>query len=443
MTKIVITEKEKEEASKLELRSEQLREILGQMPRWIVRFGTIVIFGIVLIFFIGSAILKYPDIIKAPVQLTTQTPPAEITANISGRIRKFLVADKELVNKNQVLVVLESSAEFNDVLALKEFMNQMGDIDSTQAMHLPENLVLGNLQAPYSVLQKRLSDYRDFKNLDYYSRKIKSVTYELKKYSLYLARLEEQEKVQRKDLALGDKSYKRDSLLYVQGVISSSQFEKSEEQKLAKLYSWRSTQTQLASAQIEVSDLQQEILELELKFKENSSDHQQLVREAIEMLKGGLAQWDNDYVIRSPFDGQVSLTRIWSENQYIEKGNIVLTVLPREQGGIVGKVLVPAKGAGKIREGFKVVIQFDNYPYLEFGTISGKVTSISLVPTDELYSVEIKPDSSKLITNYGIELTFQQNMPGIAEIITDKKSLLIRILEPFRSALLRQRVLNN
>jgi len=46
-----------------------------------------------------------------------------------------------------------------------------------------------------------------------------------------------------------------------------------------------------------------------------------------------------------------------------------------------------------------------------------------------------------LITNYNIALAFQQNMPGVAEIITDQRSLLIRIIDPFRSAILRQKLL--
>ena len=107
----------------------------------------------------------------------------------------------------------------------------------------------------------------------------------------------------------------------------------------------------------------------------------------------------------------------------------------------MGKVLLSAKGAGKVREGFSVVIRFDNYPYLEFGTVSGTITSISLVPNDELYAVEIRLDSAKLITNYNIPIAFQQNMPGVAEIITDKRSLLVRFIEPFQSAILRQKTL--
>ena len=442
MTKIQYSEKNKQEAENLELRSEQLRDILGQVPRWIIRFGTILILIVLLVLFFGSALLKFPDVINASVKLTTETPPAELVANISARIKKFYIADKEQVKKDQVLLVFESAARYDDINKLSELLERQLTPDSITELSFPEYLTLGTLQSAYASLQKSIKEYIDFEKLDYYQRKITSVNAELKKYSRYLNRLEDKEAIQKKEYELVIKQFKRDSALHIDEVISSSQYEKSESQKLSKLSEWKNTQTELASSQIEVSNLQQEILELELKYEENKQLLEQQVRESVDKLKGEIAQWEQEYIIRSPFDGQVSLTRVWSENQYIEKGEIVLTVLPSEQGELIGKAMLSAKGVGKVKEGYKVVIRFDNYPYLEFGTVTGTITSISLVPIDDLYAAEFRLDSGRLITNYNMNLSFQQNMPGIAEIITEQRSLLVRILDPFRSAILRQKLLN-
>ena len=441
MAKMHYTEKDKQGAENLELRSEQLRDILGQVPRWIVRFGTIVIMFVLVILLIGSAFLKYPDVIDAPIKLTTETPPAEMVANTSARIHQFFISDKEFIEKDQVLVVFESASDYNDVHIVSGLLGKKLIIDSLTEISFPDNVELGSLQNAYTTLQKRIQEYIGFKRLDYYQRKINSVQGELKKYSLFLNRLKDKETIQQQEYLLIKKQYQRDSALYIDGVISSAQLEKSEAQMLNKLYEWKSTQTELASSQIEVSNLQQEILELELKFEENSRIYKQNIKEAYEKIRGEIAQWEQNYVIRSPFDGQVSFTKIWSDNQYVEKGEIVLTVLPTEQGELLGKVMLSAKGAGKVKEGYSAVIRFDNYPYMEFGTVTGKINSISLVPNNELYAVEIRLDSSKIITNYNIILTFQQNMPGTAEIITDKRSLLIRIIDPFRAAFFRQKMM--
>jgi len=123
-------------------------------------------------------------------------------------------------------------------------------------------------------------------------------------------------------------------------------------------------------------------------------------------------------------------------------GETVLTVLPLKQGDYIGKAFVEARGIGKIKEGHQVVIRFDNFPYMEFGTVSGRLSSISLVPNDDQYAAEIRLDSSGLVTNYGIVLDFQQNMTGLAEIITEQRTLMQRITDPFRSAARRQQVLD-
>jgi multidrug resistance efflux pump len=433
-----ITERDRHEAEKLELRSDQLTEILGQVPRWIVRNGTLIIALIIIILLIGASLLRYPDILQARIILTTQTPPAEITANSSARIIGFFIGDKEQVKKDQVLVVLESAASYNDVQRLTEKLGSGFELDSLIHVEFSDELDLGTMQDSYAILLKKIQEYASFSGLDYHQRKINSVRTELKKYNLYLEKLKDQERILLQDYTLAMKQYSRDTLLFVDGVISSVQLEKSEAQKLNRLYAWKETQTQLASGLIKISDLQQEILELELNQEENSRQYIQSVQEAYEKLKGQISLWNQEYVLRSPFNGQVSLTKIWTENQYVESGDIVLTILPLNQGEILGKILLPAAGAGKVKEGFKVIIRFDNYPYMEFGTISGIISSISLVPNNEVYSAEIKLDNNQLVTNYNISLTFQQNMPGIAEIITNQRTLLERIFDPFRSAYRKQ-----
>ena len=76
MARIQIDDTDRQRAENLELRSYQLREILGQVPRWIIRYGTWLILGILVLLFAGSALLRYPDVITAPVKLTTEQPPA-------------------------------------------------------------------------------------------------------------------------------------------------------------------------------------------------------------------------------------------------------------------------------------------------------------------------------------------------------------------------------
>jgi HlyD family secretion protein len=77
---------------------------------------------------------------------------------------------------------------------------------------------------------------------------------------------------------------------------------------------------------------------------------------------------------------------------------------------------------------------------MEYGSLQGKVETISMVSDQEFYSVEISfPDG--LVTTYHKDLEFSQGMTGQAEIITDELSLLVRIVNPLRSILRRNTLL--
>ncbi|HES59568.1 MAG TPA: HlyD family secretion protein, partial [Caldithrix sp.] len=63
------------EIDKIEIRSDEVQEILGFIPHWIIRGGISVIFFIIILLFIGSWYFKYPDVISSNIIITTQNPP--------------------------------------------------------------------------------------------------------------------------------------------------------------------------------------------------------------------------------------------------------------------------------------------------------------------------------------------------------------------------------
>ena len=73
-----------------------------------------------------------------------------------------------------------------------------------------------------------------------------------------------------------------------------------------------------------------------------------------------------------------------------------------------------------------------NYPEEEFGVLEGKVESISLTTDiDNNYLVDVSLPS-KLVTSYGKEIEFKQEMIGSAEIITEDLRLLHRFFYQLR-----------
>jgi HlyD family secretion protein len=107
-------------------------------------------------------------------------------------------------------------------------------------------------------------------------------------------------------------------------------------------------------------------------------------------------------------------------------------VVPEKSGSIIGKLLLPIAGSGKVKVGQKVNIKFSNYPHMEYGMVSGIIKSISSVPSDNAYLVEVSLPNG-LLTNYKKTLAFNQNMQGNAEIITEDIRVLERVFQPLKA----------
>lgn len=99
---------------------------------------------------------------------------------------------------------------------------------------------------------------------------------------------------------------------------------------------------------------------------------------------------------------------------------------------LTGYVRLKMNYAGKVKTGQRVNLKFVSYPYLEYGTVKGVVSKISLVPTSDFYELEVNlPD--QLVSTYGKKFEFKQELKGTAEIITEDQRLLDRILHPAKS----------
>ncbi len=149
-------------------------------------------------------------------------------------------------------------------------------------------------------------------------------------------------------------------------------------------------------------------------------------------LKKALKDWELQYAFIGSINGKVSYLQVWSENQFIQSGETLFSIVPTDSNSFIGKLKAPAQNSGKIKIGQKVNIRLANYPDREFGIIEGKVKNISLTPDKEgnlLIDIELPKG---LETSYKKEIEFQQEMIGTADIITEDLRLIERLLYQFR-----------
>jgi len=153
---------------------------------------------------------------------------------------------------------------------------------------------------------------------------------------------------------------------------------------------------------------------------------------ATEALNAQVKAWEHDFLMASPINGIVNRMGVWSNNQHVTAGETVFTVIPSGQDSPKGKAMLPVQGAGKVKTGQRVNVRINNFPDQEFGYLSGKVISISGVPTAEgFYVVEVDfPGGMK--TNYGRVLPVSRQMQGTADIITEDLRLIERFFMPVK-----------
>ncbi|MEZ5196412.1 MAG: HlyD family efflux transporter periplasmic adaptor subunit [Bacteroidales bacterium] len=387
---------------------------------------------------IGSWFFKYPDFIDSNIEITTTNPPADIIAKANGKLVHIFISDNEFVSLGAVLAVIENPAEYTDVLKLSSqleaFSHQSLKIDSVIISdgNMNEGLTLGELQVHFSRFLTAYSEFLNFRSLAIYKKKIESLKQQYKNQQLFYNRSWQQQLTLEKDFELSKKEHERFEALFQDQTIPEAEYEKIKSKFLLKQYTLEGAKTNLANIQIQISQLENNILDLQLQQEQMKNQLLQNLEENYDNLLGQIDIWEDKYLLKSPIDGNCTFTKYWNINQNVTSGEKVMTIIPNGKPDIIGKLLLPIQGSGKVKTGQKVNVKLQNYPYMEYGMVSGFVKKISLVPSDSYYYVEVVFPSG-LKTNYGEELKFSQSLQGSAEIITNEMRLLHRLIQPIRS----------
>ena len=304
----------------VEIRSEEVQEVMGQIPAWIVRWGVTVLFAVVLVLLVGSYFFKYPDVIATEMTLTSREPVVKVVARSSGKISGLYVFNGQDVKMDALLGVVENPARTEDVLRLKKLLARYMEEPERLSYYLLQDVwLLGDIQPAYMSLASKDVSARDY-------------------------------------------------------------------------------------------------------------------RASVGQLLAAIHAWEMSYCLVAPSDGRVQLLVQEAPNQYLSSGDVFARIVPNEGETWVGRTLLPLQRSGKVKAGQRVIVRFTNFPDQEFGIVNGCLSSVSLVPTEDNYMVEIAfPDG--LTTNYGKLLPVSHEMKATAEIVTDDLRLIERFFQPLKKIL--------
>jgi multidrug efflux pump subunit AcrA (membrane-fusion protein) len=423
----------------IELRSESVQEVLSNPPAWILRYGISIIFMIMIFTLIGTWFTKYPDIITAKAVITSVNPPERLESKVNSSIAKIYVANSKKVKKGDILAILESTANYQDVLKLTNAINAINT--NYQNFSFPfdklKNLQLGEIQTAYIQFHKAYIENELNQKLHPYSQEINAGLSSQNENSNRLSSLYAQQKLEFAKLSLSEQQLKRSQQLFDKGVISGYDLEI---QKLSNLQAKQNfDQTNLAISQ------QKEAINQTLKqiignrISQEKADVTDLssVYQALDELKKSIHIWQQNYQFIAIHDGVFRFQNSWKENQLIKTADLFATILPENQEHFLGKLNVLSHNSGKIKKNQKVLIKLENFPYQEYGMLEGKIQTMSTVTDkDGNYYIEITIPNG-LITTLDKKIKFDKELTGQADIITDEMRLIERIFYQFRKLAVR------
>ena len=158
-------------------------------------------------------------------------------------------------------------------------------------------------------------------------------------------------------------------------------------------------------------------------------------REIIEMTRSGLGNPTDTAVIEAPIDGIVAELGVRNPGEMIERGQTVITLVP-DGVSLITELQIPDRDVGKVREGQPIKFKFAAFPFADHGVLTGQVEAMSpsAIGIDEqngtFYRAESQLNQHYFRVN-GDKVYLLPGMTAMAEIRTERKSVLELVLKPF------------
>jgi multidrug resistance efflux pump len=152
------------------LRSEAIHEIISKKPGFITRFALLFFTSLLIMLFIASWIIHYPDVIITKAELIGINVPKEIIALQDGKLIKVVYNKNDSVKEGQAIAWIENNASHSEVLNLSAkvdsaiLYSKLNQIEKITFLFTEKYNQLGELQTSY---QQLISAYHQLDNYLY------------------------------------------------------------------------------------------------------------------------------------------------------------------------------------------------------------------------------------------------------------------------------------
>lgn len=420
---------------------DDVREILGTVPSWTVRWGSMLVLGVVVGLVVLAWLVRFPEVVSAPVHVVTQNPAVPVVARALGRIERLEVADGAEVRAGARLAVLGSTANPDDVARLRQQLDglagALGEPAELVTAQLDRRLAVGDMQGLLATLWQQLAELEYLRRRNPYNEKLRASEAALTAQRQLRARLDEHRSTPLAGLQLAERQFERHREASRLQVLSTDALDESAAALLRQQAEIDALEAQALANDAEQAESKFRAADIEFERRDRQLMLVGRITEAHQKLDAAVRTWEQTYVLSAPTSGRVSLLDVWSSDQVVRPDQEVMYVVPQSPK-LVGRVSVAQRGLGRVRPGQRAFVSFESHPVAHYGRVQGEVVSLSAAPRGDGY-VLLLDFPQGLVTSYRHQLRFQQNMAGTVDIVTDDLSLLERLVAPIRQLWVQSR----
>lgn len=424
------------------VRSDEINDIIERMPAGFGKWVTIIVLFIFLLIIISGWGIKYPDVVMGQITINAMSSPLKLVAQSSGKLEMEDVKPKDGVKAGDYMAVIQNPANTDDIRCLDSLLSLFNPNDSLFASYqawFPKKLALGELNVSYYAFLSALNNMLEYQKMNLFEKQEVILRKLAANQEDLLKENDDEKNIRYKNMLLQNKAYYRDSVLHAQKVIADAELEKSKMNDLSAIESYKSLDEEITTNLYKLNEARNQLQQLKIQKLEKEKELKLTLLNTFYELKDEILSWEQKYVLKSPITGRVEFLQFWRQDQFVQAGEPIFTIVPKENK-MIGQVLLPEQGSGKVKPGQQVIIKLDNYPYMEYGSVNGTVKSISMVANSQptmnnngqksngAYLVQINlPEGLK--TNYGRILDFKFEIKGTAEIVTKDRRLIERLFD--------------
>ena len=365
---------EKEAATQIELHSREVTDLLGDAPKWLIHSGSYLLYGILFLLLSGASLISYHDVVRGSISIDDLANVEWITANSTGQIETFFVENNAFVKRGDTICIMQNTALLDDV---KKFYRVLTNVETYYLTNkadllrvFPFDLTMGEMSGAYENFTKAVRNCLIYDDHNYY--------------------------------------FQRKSFLQKEMTILKNDPVKNE---------------------LAIIKLERDIFELSVSHKMETEKNREQLELAYENMVNSIRTWESKYLILSNSEGRIFMGEVRILTRMVNKGDTIGTIISSNKEEFVGRTQMEQEQIAGVEIGDQVNIRLAKYPEHTYGILTGEVGSITYIPYNKQYSVEIT-FPGQLLTTAGKEIKYELGLKGEAEIITSSNSVLSRIFNP-------------